>query len=205
MVFNSQPVKYCRSSGQAMVEFSVTVAFIFLAMFVFVPTFGKLMDLQFQNLMASRYIAWERTVWFDQTNDDNRDDFVISGDEFESVAVRDDDKIMNSAESRFFYAHGRLLPVMLSELDVESPSGPTSPIWTYVQSKQSMYGGSTLRSFDAQDTPSIAYDIGKALATGVKAIKEPIDFMLATIGNDNEDMFEFPLDQQKLLQPNFSD
>ena len=193
MVFNRQHVKYCRSTGQAMVEFSVTVAFIFLAMFVFVPTFGKLMDLQFQNLMASRYIAWERTVWFDQTNDDNRDDFVISGDDFESVAVRSDDAIMNSAESRFFYGHGKLLPIMLNELDVESPSGLTSPIWTYVQSKKSMYGGSTLRSFDAKDTPSIAYDIGNALATGVKAIKAPIDFLLGAIGNDNEDMFEFPL------------
>jgi|TARA_B110000908_G_scaffold114612_1_gene134309 hypothetical protein len=193
MAVNRQPVKYHRSSGQAMVEFSVTVAFIFLAMFVFVPTFGKLMDLQFQNLMASRYIAWERTVWFDQINDDNRDDFVISRDDFESVAVRSDGEIMNSAESRFFYGHGKLLPIMLSELDVESPSGLTSPIWTYVQSKKSMYGGSTLRSFDAKDTPSIAYDIGNALATGVKAIKAPIDFLLGAIGNDNEDMFEFPL------------
>ena len=193
MVVGRQPVEHCRSSGQAMIEFSVTVAFIFLAMFVFVPTFGKLMDLQFQNLMASRYIAWERTVWFDQTADDNRDDFVISSDPFESVAVRSDGEIMNSAESRFFYNHGRLLPIMLNEADVETPSGLTSPIWTYVQSKQSMYGGSTLRSFDAQRTPSIAYEIGNALATGVQAIKEPIDFLLAAIGNDNEDMFEFPL------------
>ena len=193
MVFGRQPVGHYGSSGQAMVEFSVTVAFIFLAMFVFVPTLGKLMDLQFQNLMASRYIAWERTVWFDQINDDNRDDFVISSNQFESVAVRNDDEIMNSAESRFFYDHGRLLPIMLNQADVETPSGLTSPIWTYVQSKRPMYSGSTLRSFDAQRTPSIAYEIGNALATGVKGIKEPIDWLLAALGNDNEDIFEFPL------------
>ena len=100
---DTQPTRSYGSSGQAMTEFSVTVAFVFLPIFVFVPTFGKFMDLQFQNLMASRYIAWERTVWFDQISDDNRDDFVISGDEFESVAVRSDSAIMDSAENRFFY------------------------------------------------------------------------------------------------------
>ena len=190
---DSQLSRYHRSSGQAMVEFSVTVAFIFLAMFVFVPTFGKLMDLQFQNLMASRYIAWERTVWFDQTNDDNRDDFVVSGNEFESVAVRSDSAIMDSAENRFFYDHGGALPVLLDGDDLNNPRGQTSGLWTYMQSEKPMYGGSSLRSFDAKHTPSIAYDIGNVLATSIQTIKEPIDFLLGAIGNNNEDMFEFPL------------
>ena len=114
MRVNRQPLRSSESTGQAMIEFSVTVSFVFLAIFVFVPTFGKLMDLQLQNLMASRYIAWERTVWFDQINDDNRDDFVISNSEFESVAVRSDGDIMNSAERRFFFNHGGLFPVLLN-------------------------------------------------------------------------------------------
>ncbi|MDB2534181.1 hypothetical protein N9X41_05665 [Porticoccaceae bacterium] len=193
MRVNRQPLRSSESTGQAMIEFSVTVSFVFLAIFVFVPTFGKLMDLQLQNLMASRYIAWERTVWFDQINDDNRDDFVISNSEFESVAVRSDGDIMNSAERRFFFNHGGLFPVLLNEDDVNSPRGAVSPIWTYVQSKKTMYGGSTLRSFDAKKTPSIAYEIGDVLATGIKTIKEPIDYLLGAIGNNNEDMFEFPL------------
>jgi|TARA_B110000914_G_scaffold191548_1_gene178163 hypothetical protein len=190
---DSQLSRSYGSSGQAMTEFSVTVAFVFLPIFVFVPTFGKLMDLQFQNLMASRYIAWERTVWFDQISDDNRDDFVISGDEFESVAVRSDSAIMDSAENRFFYNHGGAVPVLLNENDVNHPMGQTSALWRYMQSDQSMYGGSSLRSFDADDTPSIAYDIGNVLATSIQAITEPIDFLLGAIGNDNEDMFGFPL------------
>ena len=190
---DSQLSRSYGSSGQAMTEFSVTVAFVFLPIFVFVPTFGKLMDLQFQNLMASRYIAWERTVWFDQISDDNRDDFVISGDEFESVAVRSDSAIMDSAENRFFYNHGGAVPVLLNENDVNHPMGQTSALWTYMQSEKPMYGGSSLRSFDAKHTPSIAYDIGNVLATSIQTIKEPIDFLLGAIGNDNEDMFGFPL------------
>ena len=140
MKLDRQPLRSFESKGQAMIEFSVTVSFVFLAIFVFVPTFGKLMDLQLQNLMASRYIAWERTVWFDQINDDNRDDFVISNNEFESVAVRTDSDIMNSAESRFFLNHGGLFPALLDEDDLNSPRGRVSPIWTYVQSKKTMYG-----------------------------------------------------------------
>ena len=190
---DTQPSRSYGSSGQAMTEFSVTVAFVFLPIFVFVPTFGKFMDLQFQNLMASRYIAWERTVWFDQTSDDNRDDFVISSDKFESVAVRSDSAIMDSAENRFFYNHGRSIPVLLSQDDINNPVGQTSAMWRYMQSGQSMYGGSSLRSFDAEDTPSIAYDIGNVLATSIERLTVPIDVLLGAIGNDNEDMFGFPL------------
>lgn len=182
-------------AGQAMTEFVVSVAFVFLAIFVFVPSFGKIMDLQFQNIMASRYITWERTVWFDQITDDNRDDFVITGNEFESVAVRDDDDILNSAENRFFYRHGTTLPSFIDDTDLDSPSGDLSPVWTYVQSKNSMYGGTDISgsSFDAQETPGVAYDVVDAIGGGIKAIKAPIDFLLGLIGNENEDLFELPL------------
>ena len=77
-----------KQSGQAMSEFLVTVAFAFLPLFVLVPTLGKIMDLQFQNQMAARYAVWERTVWFDNLSGENRDDFVVSGNKWESVAVR---------------------------------------------------------------------------------------------------------------------
>ncbi len=188
-----------------MTEFVVSVAFVFMAIFVFVPSFGKIMDLQFQNIMASRYMAWERTVWFDQITDDNRDNFKISSDEFESVALRDDEEILNSAENRFFYKHGGLLPEFLSEDDADIPGGDVSPIWTYVQSKNSMYGGTTLvdESYDAQATPSLAYEVVGFLGDGIKAVKEPIDFLLGAIGVDNEDLFEFPLmtDEQTYYSP----
>jgi hypothetical protein len=177
-----------------MTEFVVSVSFVFLAIFVFVPSFGKIMDLQFQNLMASRYVAWERTVWFDQISDNNRDDFKISTAEFESVAVRDDEDILRSMENRFFYNHGGLLPTFVSEEDLANPVGDAPGIWNYVQSRQSMYGGTTIEdgSYDAQDTPSIAYDVLGTLANVLQTEKEPIDFLLGAVGVD-EDWLEVPL------------
>ena len=182
-------------TGQAMTEFVVSVAFVFLAIFVFVPSFGKIMDLQFQNVMASRYVAWERTVWFDQITDNNRDDFVISNEEFESVALRDDDDILNSAENRFFLKHSQLLPTYIADDDTAAPSGKGSSIWTYVQSKKTMYGGTTLLndSYDAEETPSLAYDVLDFLGASFQTITGPINFLLGEIGSDNEDLFEFPL------------
>lgn len=181
--------------GQAMTEFVVSVAFVFLAIFVFVPTFGKIMDLQFQNMMAARYVAWERTVWFDQISDNNRDDFVISGKEWESVAMRDDSEIINSMENRFFYKHGGLLPTFIEESDVDAPAGDVSPLWTYVQSKNTMYSGTTVvdGSLNAEETPGIAYDGLEFLGSVVSTVKDPIDSLLSFVGVDNEDLFELPL------------
>ncbi len=191
--------------GQAMTEFVVSVAFVFMVIFVVVPTFGKIIDLQFQNLMASRYVAWERTVWFDQTSDDNRDDFVVSTSEFESVAVRADYEIMNTVENRFFREHGMLLPTYIDDDDISEPSGAGSPVWTYVQSKNSMYGGTTLvrDTYDAQPTPAIAYDIFDFVGSALNAVKAPIDFLLGTIGNENEDLFGLPLmtDERTYFNP----
>ncbi len=180
-------------NGQAMTEFVISVAFVFLGIFVFVPTFGKVLDLQFQNQMASRFIAWERTVWFDQTDDDNRDDFKISSAEFESAAIRDDEDILNAAENRFFYHHGGLLPTFISEDDISAPDGDTSPLWTYVQSKETMYGGTTLvdDSFDAQETPGFVYDVTEFIGDGIAAIKSPLDFLLDAAFD--EDFLELPL------------
>ena len=58
-------VKKSRQEGQAMAEFLVSVAFVFLPLFVLVPTLGKLIDIQHENQLAARYVTWERTVWFD--------------------------------------------------------------------------------------------------------------------------------------------
>ena len=68
-----------RQRGQAMAEFVVSVAFVFLPLFVLVPPLGKLADIQHENQLAARYVTWERTVWFDNLSGENRDDFSRSG------------------------------------------------------------------------------------------------------------------------------
>ncbi|MGJ8670707.1 MAG: hypothetical protein ACSHXK_14550 [Oceanococcus sp.] len=180
-----------RNSGQAMTEFVVSVAFVFMVLFVIVPMFGKVQDLQFQNLQASRYVAWERTVWFDKVdlNNDNQDDFVISSDEFESVATRSDGELMESLRSRFFRGHGRPALKQITEDDTSVARADVSPIWTYVQSKQSMYGGTELvqGTLAEQDTPSIAYDALRFVDKALSVVQNPLSDFLNVIGNDNED------------------
>lgn len=180
-----------RQRGQAMTEFVVSVSFVFMVLFVVVPTFGKIMDMQFQTQQASRYVAWERTVWFDQVDmsNDNQDDFVISNDEFESVATRSDEDVMSSLRNRFFLGHGSGQIKNITDDDVNVSADPASPVWTYVQSKQSMYQGTVLvdDSLAEQQTPSIAYDILAFVDDAIGVVQDPLSDFLSFLGNDNED------------------
>lgn len=146
-----------RQSGQAMTEFVVSVAFVFLVLFVTVPMFGKIMDMQFQNQQASRYVAWERTVWLGgiDNSDPNHRDFAISSAEFESVAVRPTNEVINTMHNRFFNGQGRTTPTLITDEDTQAPSGAVSPIWTYVQSKNSMYQETTVESLTEKRTPGV--------------------------------------------------
>jgi len=197
-------------AGQAMTEFVVSVSYVFLGIFVIVPTFGKLMDLQHQNQMASRYVAWERTVWFDQGEEP--DESVESSDEWESVATRNDDDVMNTLSNRFFYGTGTGALKYISEDDTNSPGGDTSPIWTYVQSKNTMYGGTTLgdgtdsrtgreESLDRQQTPSIAYDILNFLDTAMSFIADPLNDFLGFLGGSNDDFLTFAYELDNYYSP----
>lgn len=52
--------------GQALAEFSVIAGFVLVPLFFCLPLLGKFVDLRHKSEMASRYSAWERTVWFAQ-------------------------------------------------------------------------------------------------------------------------------------------
>jgi hypothetical protein len=172
--------------GQAMTEFVVSVAFVFMVLFVAVPMLGKIMDMQFQNQQASRYIAWERTVWLQSVDAsrDTHDDFVVSSAEFESVAVRSDDQMIASMHNRFFNNQGRNLPTQIFHDDIFAGSGPTSPLWTYVQSKQTMYDSTTVANQHEQATPGVAYGIFGAVQDGLKMVTTPINVLLNLVGGD---------------------
>ena len=53
--------------GQAMVEFVVAALFFLVPLFLAIAALGKFLDVQHSAEMASRYGAWERTVWYDST------------------------------------------------------------------------------------------------------------------------------------------
>ncbi len=185
-----------------MTEFVVSVSFVFMALFVLVPTFGKLMDMQFQTQLASRYVAWERTVWFDQG--DEPDESVQSYKTWESVAVRTDDEIASSMQARFFNGNGAGVPVGIADEDVFGSANPTSPIWHYVQSKNSMYdttGFYDQASLSPEDTPSIAYDVIGLVDTAMSAVMKPINKVLSYAGFDNDDFLTLAQERRNYFRP----
>jgi len=52
-------------TGQAITEFNVTAAFVLVPLFIMIPLIGKYIDMKHSSVQAARYIAWERTVWFE--------------------------------------------------------------------------------------------------------------------------------------------
>lgn len=209
-----RPITLARACGQAMTEFVVSVGFIFIVLFVAVPMFGKLMDIKFQNLQASRYAAWERTVWLQDRhawNSDalapwssangNSNDFVISNAEFESLAVRSNSNLANTVQNRFFYGHGRAAIKPISENDTDGASGQTSPLWTYTQSRQPMLAGVEVLEMQEQDTDSIAYDVVGTLGGAVNAIAAPVNFLMGALGAENDDLLNIDFNMKGYYTP----
>jgi hypothetical protein len=52
-------------SGQAMVEFLVSMIMVMSVLLLAIIMLGKFNDVRNRTLMSSRYVAWERTVWTD--------------------------------------------------------------------------------------------------------------------------------------------
>ncbi|EIF35542.1 hypothetical protein BCh11DRAFT_03366 [Burkholderia sp. Ch1-1] len=52
-------------SGQAMVEFLISMTMVMSVLLLAIVMLGKFNDIRNRTLMASRYLAWERTVWSD--------------------------------------------------------------------------------------------------------------------------------------------
>lgn len=194
-------------TGQAMTEFVVSVSFVFLSLFVIVPMFGKLMDMQYQTQQASRYVTWERTVWFDQG--DEPDESVISNAYWESVATRSDQDVMDTMRNRFFYGTGPGELKAITEDDTKVESGDLNPVWRYVETKNTMYGGTTLGTDDNDDTgrmdgeltPAIGYKVVDVINTGVKVIADPINEFLGAIGGSNDDFMTFAYETKNYYSP----
>ncbi|UTF59439.1 hypothetical protein [Gilvimarinus sp. DA14] len=191
--------------GQAMTEFVVSVGFIFLVLFIVVPTFGKILDIKFTNQQAARYVAWERTVWLQDMNawggNANTGDFDISSNEFESVAIRSNSALSNSVSNRFFNGQGQAVIKPISSSDADGASGDVSSLWTYTQSKQSMFQSVEVMDTEEQDTPAISYDVLRVLETGLKTITGPINTLLGAVGADNDDLMMLDYNFQGYYSP----
>ncbi|MFM0508953.1 hypothetical protein [Paraburkholderia sp. RL17-373-BIF-A] len=54
-----------RQTGQAMVEFLISMTMVMSVLLLAIVMLGKFNDIRNRTLMGSRYLAWERTVWTD--------------------------------------------------------------------------------------------------------------------------------------------
>ena len=51
-----------------MVEFLIAATTVLIPLFLIVPILGKFMDMKSASIQAARYAAWERTVWFNNSD-----------------------------------------------------------------------------------------------------------------------------------------
>ena len=68
-------------SGQAITEFNVMAAFVLVPLFIMIPILGKHIDMKHSSVQAARYMAWERTVWFEETTVPEKTENVIYKDQ----------------------------------------------------------------------------------------------------------------------------
>lgn len=150
-----------RNRGQAMAEFVVMTAGCLLLLFVLVPVVAKLSDMAFKAQEAARYTAWERTVWYNRSgNEDTMPSQIDTSDGH--LAMRSDLEIFNSAEARLM--NYTRLPSAFTARDVDIPEQTTNSFWRWTHSNSSQMmlepgAMSESSSLVNARTPSIAYQV----------------------------------------------
>jgi hypothetical protein len=146
-----------RIRGQAMAEFVVMVAGGVLLLFVLVPVVAKLADMAYTAQQMARYVAWERTVWFDTNKAPGETD---NGD----TAQRGDEVILKTAEKRLMTYTKATQPFTAADIDGSTNTASNHSLWRWTHGSAgkpmtatgSMPSHSNLR---AEKTPSYSYDV----------------------------------------------
>ncbi len=95
-----------RQSGQALVEFTIAAATLLLPLFFMMAYLAKYHDMQSATIQAARYAAWERTVYFGES------------DWAGGTAQKSDADIQTEIRNRFFSGPG-----------AGFESGVANPLW----------------------------------------------------------------------------
>lgn len=176
--------QYCR--GQAMTEFVVMASGVLVVLFLSVPTLAKLLDMSFQTQLMARYLAWERTVWYDFNEQPGETD---DGD----VAIRTDDELNGTAQRRLLLLQSD--PVTLDDTDTTgTQANEQHALWRW-SNGQNMLQSATIRddSLAAQQTPSVAYNILSVYNTGMDMLTSPLT-MLGVVNDDDFLQVAHPLE-----------
>lgn len=146
-----------RVRGQAMAEFVVMVAGGVLLLFVLVPVVAKLADMAYTAQQVARYVAWERTVWFDTNKTPGETD---DGD----TAQRGNEAVLKSAEKRLMSYSAAIQPFTAADIDGNANTSSNHTLWRWTHgggAKPMTASGSmpSTSSLSAEDTPSYSYDV----------------------------------------------
>ncbi len=83
-----------------MTEFVIAAAFVLLPLFVFIPMFGKYIDMKHSAIQAARYQAWEYTVWYNDIDDRGILENFNSGDAGFIIPEKTQAETLNEARVR---------------------------------------------------------------------------------------------------------
>lgn len=90
-----------RQSGSSMVEFVISLL-VFVPIFIGIPLLGKYADIKHRTIEASRYVAFERTVYSEPGVSTRYDSWRDSGGQLHPEASKPSSQIMLEAEQRLF-------------------------------------------------------------------------------------------------------
>ena len=153
--FISVSGKRCGQSGQAMTEFSIVAAFVLVPLFLMVPMMGKFLDMKASAIQASRYAAWERTVWH--------------GNSTWAEGEKSDLEIETEIKRRFF---SDTAEAALISTDMSEPDADIKPMWNDHEGT-SMLDTSTAAQSTGQ-TPGSMNKVLKPIVDALDVIGKPV-------------------------------
>lgn len=84
-----------------MTEFNVTAVFLLVPLFIMIPLLGKYIDMKHASVQAARYMAWERTVWFEPSTVPN-ERLYPSKKKSVNARVKEHKVLVKETRDRFF-------------------------------------------------------------------------------------------------------
>lgn len=174
--------------GQAMVEMVVMTSGCLLLLFVLVPVIAKLCDMSYKAQEAARYTAWERTVWYSNSNQDNtlpNQIDLLDG----YLARRSDEDLLNSAQRRIMSFQREPLELSAQDIDpASSAQGNNYWRWTHGSGGRAMTSSGAMAAqtqLSRQDTPSFAYDVIGVYNDVMGTVNKVLDVISFGQGDDD--------------------
>ncbi len=162
-----------------MTEFVVMTSGVLLILFLVVPALGKLLDMSFQTQMLARYVAWERTVWFD-----NGDEPGETTEQGADIALRSDTSISATAQQRLLTFTKAPQTFRANDSSGIAP-GTSHALWRWSNGQPMMAGGGlSANSLNPHASPSVAYGVLEIYNEGMSTLMKPLNML--KIVNDED-------------------